>query len=252
MTVRSRLLRTLALAWPGLLLLGVWQVWIAAANVPQIVAPGPVAVVREIAGHPELYARATAITAGVAIVGLLIGMTLAVACAIAVWQSPAASGLLTVPALLVQSTPIVALLPVLARLFGYGEPTVIVSAAAITFLPTFVIVGGGMRRSPPGCADVFAVLGASRFVTLRYLALPGAVPSMLTALRIAAANSVLAALVAEYLMGQAGLGSVFADAQSQLLSARAWAASLLATVLSVAAFAAAQRFERARASLDLA
>jgi putative hydroxymethylpyrimidine transport system permease protein len=250
MTPSSRLLRSLGLVWPALVLLVLWQVWIAAANVPAVVAPAPAAVVAEIVRNPVLYAGATAITAGVAGLGLLIGMSLAVACAIAVWLTPVAGGLLTVPALLVQSTPIVALLPILARLFGYGEPTVVVSAAAITFLPTFVIVGAGLRRSPAGSADLFVVLGASRFVTLRYLALPAAVPSMLTALRIAAANSVLAALVAEYLMGQAGLGSVFADAQSQLLSARAWSASLLATVLSVAAFAAAQRFERGRSSLD--
>ncbi len=250
MSVASRLARMLALVWPALLLLALWQVWIAAANVPAVVAPAPAAVAAEIGRNPVMYAGATAITAGVAGLGLLIGMSFAVACAIVVWLMPLADALLTVPALLVQSTPIVALLPILARLFGYGEPTVVVSAAAIMFLPTFVIVGAGLRRSPAGSVDLFAALGASRFVTLRLLALPAAVPSMLTALRIAAANSVLAALVAEYLMGQAGLGTVFADAQGQLLTARAWSASLLATVLSVAAFAAAQRFERGLSASD--
>jgi ABC-type nitrate/sulfonate/bicarbonate transport system permease component len=133
----------------------------------------------------------------------------------------------------------------LARLLGYGEPTVVASAAAITFLPTFVLVGAGLRQTPPGAAELFGVFGASRWQRLKLLALPSAVPNVLTALRIAAADSVLAALVAEYLMGQTGLGNMLADAQSQLLTAQAWSASLIATVLSVAAFATARAVERA-------
>jgi NitT/TauT family transport system permease protein len=67
---------------------------------------------------------------------------------------------------------------------------------------------------------------------------------MLVALRIGAANSILAALLAEYLIGSVGLGRLFADAQSQFLTPRAWAASLVATVLSVTAYALARRLER--------
>ena len=50
-------------------------------------------------------------------------------------------------------------------------------------------------------------------------------PNLLVALRIAAANSILAALVAEYLIGTFGLGRLFADAQSQMLTPRAWRCS---------------------------
>jgi NitT/TauT family transport system permease protein len=144
----------------------------------------------------------------------------------------------------VQSTPLIATLPVLARLLGYGEQTVIAAAVVITFLPTFILVGAGLRTSPAGAEGVFAALGASRRARLVLLALPAAVPSTLVAIRIAAANSILAALIAEYLIGQFGLGRLFADAQSQFLTSRSWAASLVATVLSVAAYAAARRFER--------
>ncbi len=91
---------------------------------------------------------------------------------------------------------------------------------------------------------MFAALGATRSARLFLLALPAAVPSALVALRIAAANSILAALVAEYLIGQTGLGRLFADAQSQFLTSRSWAASLVATVISVGAYAAARYLER--------
>lgn len=232
------------MGWPVILLIAAWQIWIAVANVPAIVAPSPAAVLSELANDPLLYIHAAAVTAGVALAGLALGSLLGIALAMLIWLTPFAAGAMTFPALLVQSTPLVATLPVIARLLGYGEQTVVAAAVIITFLPTFVLVGGGLRTLPPGADGVFAALGASRGARLLLLAVPAAVPNVLVAIRIAAANSFLAALIAEYLIGQAGLGRLFADSQSQFLTSRSWAASLVATVLSVGAYAAARRFER--------
>ncbi len=243
-SIAARALRFADVSWPVLLVLIAWQVWIVAAHVPPIVAPAPAAVVRELAGDPALYAGAAASTIGVALVGLVAGTLLGIALAVAIWLTPFAAGAITFPALLVQSTPLVAMLPVIARLLGYGEQTVVAAAIAITFLPTFVLVAAGLRATPPGAEGVFDALGSSRITRLWRLALPSAVPSLLVAIRIAAANSILAALIAEYLIGTFGLGRLFADAQSQFLTPRAWAASLVATALSVAAYAAARRLER--------
>jgi NitT/TauT family transport system permease protein len=243
-TLTARAARFADVSWPVLLLLAAWQVWIVAGHVPAIVAPAPAAVVAELANDPMLYLTSAAATIGVALAGLIIGSLLGIALAIAMWLTPFAAGAMTFPALLVQSTPLVAMLPVFARLLGYGEQTVVAAAIAITFLPTFVIVAAGMRATPAGSDAVFDALGSSRATRLVRLALPAAVPSALVALRIAAANSILAALIAEYLIGTYGLGRLFADAQSQMLTPRAWAASLVATVLSVAAYTAARRLER--------
>jgi putative hydroxymethylpyrimidine transport system permease protein len=242
--VAPRATRAVALAWPAVLLIVAWQVWISAANVPAIVAPAPLAVAAELAREPFLYAHAALATFSVALCGLILGTLLGCALAVAIWLTPFAAGAMTVPALLVQSTPLIAVLPVLARLLGYGEQTVIAAATLITFLPTFVLVGSGLRTLPAGAAGVFAALGAKRRAQLTLLALPASVPSVLVAVRIAAANSILAALIAEYMIGQSGLGRLFADAQSQFLTSRSWAASLVATVLSVGAYAAARRLER--------
>jgi NitT/TauT family transport system permease protein len=243
-SLAARALRFADLAWPVLLLLVAWQVWIVAAHVPPIVAPAPAAVLDELVHDPQLYLGAAGATIGVALAGLVLGTLLGVALAVVIWLTPFAAGAMTFPALLVQSTPLVAMLPVIARLLGYGEQTVVAAATAITFLPTFVLVASGLRATPPGAEAVFDALGSSRAARLVRLALPSAVPNLLVALRIAAANSILAALVAEYLIGAFGLGRLFADAQSQFLTPRAWAASLVATALSVGAYAAARRCEK--------
>ncbi|HTJ24879.1 MAG TPA: ABC transporter permease subunit [Candidatus Limnocylindria bacterium] len=236
--------RFLARAWPFVLLLALWQLWVTAAHVPSIVAPTPRAVGLALVTHPQLYLGETAVTLGVALAGLVIGTALALVFAIATWFSPLLTSAVTFPALLVQATPIVALMPVLARLLGYDQRTVVAAAALITVFPTFVLVAAGLRAPPPGAPDLFAVLGASRLACLRLLALPAAVPNFAAALRIASANCIVAALIAEYLMGTSGLGRLFATAEGTFDTAGAWAASLVATALSVAGYLATRRFER--------
>jgi ABC-type nitrate/sulfonate/bicarbonate transport system permease component len=131
------------------------------------------------------------------------------------------------------------------RLLGCDQRTVIASAVLITFFPTFVLSASGLRALPPGTADLFAVLGARRFACLRLLVLPSAMPNLFVALRISSANCILAALVAEYLMGTSGLGRLFATSESRFDTPAAWAACLVATV---AAFLASRRLERAARS----
>ena len=87
------------------------------------------------------------------------------------------------------------------------------------------------------------VLHASRWQTLRLLALPAACPALATALRVGATYSVLVALVAEYLMQTGGLGTLFAVTMQQFELARALGASALAMALSVALFEATRAIE---------
>ena len=91
----------------------------------------------------------------------------------------------------------------------------------------------------------FRVLGGTRLRVLRQLALPASLPSICVALRIAAAHAILAAIVAEYLMGTGGLGFMLADARHDFQMARAIGASMLAIALSVALYVGAYRLEEA-------
>jgi NitT/TauT family transport system permease protein len=236
--------RTLAASWPFLLLLALWQGWIALARVPVIVAPAPAAVAADLAAHAGTYAAEGGITLAVALAGLALGSLLAVAAAVLTWFFPAMSAPVAAPVLLAQATPVVAVVPVLARLLGYDERAVLAAAVLITVFPTFVLVSAGLRAVPAGASELFRALGARRPARLLLLALPSAVPNLLAALRIAAANCVLAALIAEYLMGTRGLGHLFASAAGELDTERAWGAALVATAISAGGYLAARQAER--------
>lgn len=230
--------------WGVILLVIGWQGYITLFDVNRIVMPSPVAVSGELVTNSSLYVEPAISTLTVAGVGLVGGMAMGAILASLSWFASALSGLFTPVAVIIRSVPIVAMIPVLARVFGYEQRTILVITIAISFFPTFVFVTSGLRASPPGSEDVFAALGARRTTLFRRLALPSAVPNGLIALRLSAADCVLAALIAEFLMGTQGLGHVFQDTAGDLDMLTAWSAAVVATILSVAFFVFAKRVER--------
>jgi NitT/TauT family transport system permease protein len=230
--------------WTVLGLLVAWQLYSSLSGLNRIVVPGPVSVFADVVTNVGGYLPDLAWTLGMAAAGLAVGMVLGTALAVAVWSSRVVSGMMTPVALIMRSVPVVAMIPVLARVFGYGWTTVLVITSVVSFFPAFVLVGARLRDAPAATSDLMAVLGASRLTLLRRLLLPHAVPGMLVAFRLTASTAVLGAMLAEYLMGGRGLGTLFAQSVSFYQVDRAWGTALVATAVSVAAFVAARAVER--------
>lgn len=242
------MLRTLAWFlsrfWGVLLIVAAWEAWVLASGFNSIVIARPADVLHDIVGHPELYLPNGLHTLGIAMLGLALGLAVGTGAAIAAWASALLGGLLAPLTLVFSSIPVVAVIPIIARLLGYDTSTVLAVVVIISFFPSFVFTSSGLRALPPGSADLFRVLGAGRWKTLWRLALPAALPNWMIALRGAAPQAVMAATLAEFLMGSAGLGQIFHQAKDELDMARALGASAVVAVIAVAVFLLASAAER--------
>lgn len=241
---RPFLLRLVEDYWGVLLILVAWQAWVIANRFNPIVMPTPVAVLRDFAANTGIYVSNIGSTVGVAVFGLVVGMAVGTALAVGAWFSPVVSGILNPLTVLFSSVPVVALIPVIARLLGYDISTVLAIVVIITFFPSFVFASSGLRQLPSGSEDLFRVLGASRLDLLLRLALPSAMPNLAIAFKLAAAHAILAAMVAEFLMGTTGLGYLFAKTKSEFQTEQAFGASMVATIISAAAFLGAGWVEK--------
>lgn len=235
----------LARNWAILGLLVLWQAWVSLARLNAIVLPGPLPVALDLIGHPAFYLVNAAQTLATAAAGLVIGFALGVLVAALAWSSRLLAGVLTPFGLIFSSVPVVALIPIIARILGYDISSVIAVVAISAFFPTFVFVGKGLNDLPRGADDLLRVLGAGPWARFRRLVLPAAVPDMMIALRLTVPESVLAAILAEFLMGRSGLGFVFRESASRFAVERALGASLVITLAAVLCFFLAQRAERA-------
>jgi len=155
--------------WPVLLLLLLWQVWVSSAAYNSIVLVPPSAVLSDLLHFPAAYGPPLLHTLAFALGGLALGMLVGVLLALAAWLSKLLAGITTPFALLLSSTPVVCLIPVIARLLGYDSRTELAAIAVMTFFPSYVYCTAGLRQLPAMSRDVFFVLHASRWQDLRLL-----------------------------------------------------------------------------------
>ena len=235
--------RVLLQSWGIAALFAAWQLYVMAKHFNTIVIVTPLAVIEDIALHPAAYAKPTLWTLAFALVGLAGGLVIGLLLAVLAWSSRLISGVVSPIALLLSSTPVVCLIPLIARIFGYRNTTELAAVVVLTFFPAFIFAASGLNKFPPMSSELFNAFAASRFKRLWLLALPAAMPSIAAALRVCAAYSVLVTMLAEYLMQTGGLGNMFALMSQEFQTERAFGASLLAMVLSSVLYSAAGAVE---------
>lgn len=230
--------------WAVLAIVVAWQaaMWIFRIN--PFLIPGPISIVKEIGADPLAFVIPLLLTLRTAVIGFLLGVGVGYAMAAASWMWPIFGTALTPVALVIRSVPFVALIPVLTRLIGYGNTTAWIICAMVCFFPTFVLVSTGLRDIPPNGDDLFRSVGASRFDRFRLLAVPASLVGLATSIRIAAASSFAAALIAEFLMGTEGLAFTLSLALGMLDMRTLWGTSFCAIVVSIIAYLLSGKLER--------
>lgn len=228
---------------PGVILF-VWFTWIVVLNVSPIVAPAPTDVAYEMVRSADRLASAVAQTLWVAGAGFLLGNMIGFLLASTSWFFPTLIGIITPMLLVIRSVPIVVFIPIITRVVGYNNETVLLVATLISMFPMYVLVGRGFSQLPAGADDVALALGTHRLRFFLRIAIRSGIPQMTTALRVSASLAILSAVAAEWVIGQAGLGVLLATTRQQYEIELAWAASITVVVLSVIAFELTSAFER--------
>lgn len=237
--------RILSESWAVVLLVVAWALWVRHSGLNGIVVVSPLAVARELVRNPSEYFQPALHTLAVALFGIVAGLLCGLLLAIFTWASRLFAGISVPLALLLTSVPVVCLIPLLTRIFGYDDRTVFFTVIILCFLPGFVFASAGLRALPPMSREYFFVQGAGRWSMLWRLALPAAAPNLALALRVLAVQSVLSALVAEFLMQTGGLGFVIATATADLAMDQALAASFVSVAIALSLYAAASLLQRA-------
>jgi putative hydroxymethylpyrimidine transport system permease protein len=226
--------------WPPLALLaaavGVWELVVRAAHVPDYLFPAPTAVSSSLAGDGGLLARATLVTAREMVLGYLLAVAGAVAIAVVLHFSASLRRAILPILVLSQTVPTVLLAPILAILLGYGiEPKLIV-VAVVCFFPIVVNAVDGLRSADPELVRMMRTLHGGRLAIFRRVELPGALPAIFSGARVAATYAAVGAVFGEWAGSSAGLGFVILQAQPALETARIFAAVLVLSMLALALY----------------
>ncbi len=189
----------------GIFFLG-WEIFVRIKQLPIYLLPAPTKIIQTIFNHPLTYAQAAGVTLGEAAAGLCLGVLAGFLIASLLTLLPGLEDGVMTLAILIKSTPLVAIAPLLTLWLGFGVLPKIIITALLTFFPVLVNLLSGMTRTDPALNDLFRSWNASRWESFIYLRLPSSIPYLFTALKIAAPLSLIGAVVAEWTGASGGLG----------------------------------------------
>jgi ABC-type nitrate/sulfonate/bicarbonate transport system permease component len=196
--------------WIALLLVALfliaWEAGVRWLQVPPYLLPAPSHVLQTLGGNGRMYADATVLTIGEALVGLVLGVIAGIAMAVLLTLLPGLEGGVMTLAILVKSTPLVAIAPLLTLWLGFGVLPKIIITGLLTFFPVLVNVLSGFQRVDPSLLDLFRAWHASRWEIFAFLRLPSSIPYLFSALKISAPLALIGAVVAEWTGASGGLG----------------------------------------------
>jgi NitT/TauT family transport system permease protein len=214
----------------------IWEAAVQISNTPPYILPAPSLVIRTLVAHPGLYAEAAVITLSEALLGLLLGVLAGALIASLLTLLPRLEDGVMTLAILLKSTPMVAIAPLLTLWLGFGVLPKIIITALLTFFPVLVNVLSGLQHTDPAMLDLFRSWHASPWETFFHLRAPYALPYLFSALKISAPLSLVGAVVAEWTGASGGLGRTMWLAYSNLNLPYMFAAILLLAAGGMALF----------------
>lgn len=171
--------------------------------------------------------------AGLAI-AIVIGLTLAVAMSQARWVERS----IYPYAVILQTVPILALVPVFGLWFGFGLTSRVLVCILIALFPIIANTLFGLQSVDRDHHDLFTLHGAGRLTRLWKLQFPAALPSIFTGLRISAGLAVIGAIVGDFFFkqGDPGIGILIDLYRARLQSEQMVGAIVLSSLLGVVVF----------------
>jgi len=196
-----RLSRILPPVLTALIILIIWQVLPPILGIKDYLLPRPSLVYHTIVKEAQFLIPAAGRTAIAAALGLLSAIAggLIVASFFTMFVSIRRSFLPWV--LILQMTPVIVLVPLIAIWLGSGLASIVAITFLISFFPIAASASSGMSQVDPNYADLFKVMKATRAQTFWKLWVPGALPSVITGVKIAATLATVGAVSGEYMVG---------------------------------------------------
>ncbi|MBX6321195.1 MAG: ABC transporter permease subunit [Rhodospirillaceae bacterium] len=225
-----------AIVLVAVIIIGGAELLLRALNVPQYILPTPSLIVRALITDfpyiwPHLWKTLVELAAGFAIGGAA-GFVLAAV----ITQFPFVEKIVTPYILLLVTTPMLALVPLLILRFGFGmEPRII--AVALASGPMVMInAATGFRRVDLAKIALAHSFGASTLQIFLKIRIPMALPMIIVGLMVGSIFGLLTAVGAEMVGGKFGLGNRLTYYSSLIHMPQFFAVILLLALIGISIY----------------
>ncbi|MBC8007662.1 MAG: ABC transporter permease [Prolixibacteraceae bacterium] len=229
-----RLARDTLPAWVFIALIAAWWAAVEIVKVPAYLLPPPQDVLPRIyEGRVSLFNHSM-VTIQEIILGFGLSVITAIPLGLLIALSPTAKRMLYPLLVFIQLVPKIAIAPLFVVWLGFGLTSKVMLTLLLTFFPLLLASMAGFQILDQRLLYLTRSMGATTWQTFRYLRFPAALPVIFGGLKTSATIAATAAIVAEFVGSNKGLGYVLLQGTANLDTTLVFAVLFLLTIIGLA------------------
>lgn len=214
-------------------IIGGAEAYVRLNDIPAYVMPPPSAIVTALFTDFQFIAPHLGYTLVELVVGYTIGASVGLMLAAVITQFPFAEKIVAPYILMLVTTPMLALVPLLILKFGFGYAPRIIAVALASGPMVMINSATGFRRTDMAKIALARSFGANTFQIFVKIRFPMAMPMIVVGLMIGAIFGLLTAVGAEMVGGGFGLGNRLTNYSATLQMPQFFAVILVLSTLGI-------------------
>jgi len=225
-------------------LFAAWEVGVRVFGVATYLLPPPSLIWTEFSGRWEHVLKNTWVTTEEIVAGYVAAVVISIPMAIGIAYSRVIEKTIYPLIVFLQIVPKIAIAPLFIIWFGFGFTPKLLLVFLLSFFPIVVAAIAGFKSIDEETMELARSTGASEWMIFRKIRLPHALPSIFTGLKVAAALSSTAAVVAEFVASDKGLGYLLLQYNGDLETPMVFATIIVLSVVGLIVYYLVEMIEK--------
>jgi sulfonate transport system permease protein len=170
-----------------------------------------------------------------AVIGLVLGLSAGIVAGVLGGLLRSGENLFNGIVQILNTIPILAILPVMIVWFGIGEKPKVLIIAFGAFVPMYLNLFAAIRGVDQRLVEMARTTGAGRWRLVTRVMFPGALPGFLVGLRFSLAYSILGLVAAETVNANSGIGFLITNGQTYMQPNQVWVGLVIYAILGLLA-----------------
>jgi NitT/TauT family transport system permease protein len=217
-----------------IVIVALWAAAVPIFKIPAYLLPGPGSVFSRVVTDAPMLWNHSVVTLTEILLGFGLTVLTAIPLGLVIALSPLAKQIGYPPLMLMQLVPKIAVAPLFLVWLGFGIESKVLLTVLMTFFPLLLASISGFQILDNRFLYLTQSMGATRWQTFRYLRFPAALPVIFSGVKTSATIAATAAIVAEFVGANRGLGFVLLRGTGTMDLELVFAVLVVLTVIGIA------------------
>ena len=225
-------------------LFALWELLAWLLELPPYLLPPPSKILADLSERWPRVLDGAWVTTSEIVLGYLLAVVVSIPLALLVAYSRTFEASVYPLIVFLQIVPKIAIAPLFIIWFGFGFLPKLLLVFLLSFFPIVVSSIAGFKSLDPDVMDLARSTGAGAWRLFVKIRLPQALPDIFTGLKVGAALAATAAVVAEFVASNKGLGYLLLEYNGNLETGMVFAVILVLSLIGLAIYYAVEFLER--------